>query len=306
MRAMKSSKYAGSVKSEIEKWEQRLQLVTRTLEEWAECQKTWMSLERVFSAQDMQEQLPTEAAKFAVISKSWKQIMLQTRGKPKVLSSVMSRKNLIGNFQRHKRRWVTLKKKIQMFLDVKRSNFPRFYFLSDQELIAIISHARNPERVQPHFIKCFDAIEDVDFRHEKGQDDIDGAPQLVITAMKSPQGECVAFNEPVRVDGCAAEDIFSSIEVAMRSSLRSKLLEAIKMYPSGKMKRWISAFPAQCVLAADQIVWTKKVESGDTDTSRSTIEELVQYSRVSFLAQCALRSAISSYKTCTTVTSYRT
>lgn len=73
----------------------------------------------------------------------------------------------------------------------------RFYFLSNDELLEILSQTRNPQAVQPHLRKCFDAISQLEFglltpttpgegeTGEKIQYNND------ILAMVSPEGEKV-------------------------------------------------------------------------------------------------------------------
>lgn len=46
--------------------------------EWFLCMQTWMYLEVLFSAPDIQRQLPNEARLFTMVDKSWKDIMRRT------------------------------------------------------------------------------------------------------------------------------------------------------------------------------------------------------------------------------------
>lgn len=47
------------------------------------------------------------------------------------------------------------------YLETKRISFPRFFFLSDEDLLDILARSRDPENFQKHLNKCFEAINQV-------------------------------------------------------------------------------------------------------------------------------------------------
>lgn len=52
------SRYVAEIREEVEKLEKKLMLISEIIDEWLTCQRQWMYLENIFSAEDIQKQLP--------------------------------------------------------------------------------------------------------------------------------------------------------------------------------------------------------------------------------------------------------
>ena len=47
---------------------------------------------------------------------------------------------------------------LKSYLETKRHIFPRFYFMSNSDVLEVLGQSKRPENVQPHLKKCFDNI----------------------------------------------------------------------------------------------------------------------------------------------------
>jgi len=253
LQTMLGSRFIAGVKDEVETWDKKLGLLSDTLDEWVSCQRQWMYLENIFSAEDIQRQLPAEASKFTSVDKRWKDAMARTHANPRVLAAVESGDEMLVTFQSCNTLLEEIQKSLDEYLETKRAAFPRFYFLSDDDLLAILSQTREPTAVQPHLQGCFDAMSSLIFG--KG----DQAHEMF--GMISAEKEKVNFVAPVTASG-NVENWLSDVETMMRTTLYEGTKKALREYPGteeGQVKRggWLFAYPSQPVTVVDQIMWTQ-------------------------------------------------
>ena len=78
-------------------------------------------------------------------------------------------------------------KSLNEYLHSKQLKFPRFFFLSNDDLLHILSQTKEPVRVQDHLNKCFEGITRLNFEPET--DNIKG--------MYSAFGEYIEFDKAV-------------------------------------------------------------------------------------------------------------
>ncbi|KAJ3226918.1 Dynein heavy chain 6, axonemal [Clydaea vesicula] len=247
---IKGSRFIGPIKTEVDKWDKQLSLFSETLDAWLVCQRNWLYLESIFSAPDIQRQLPDEARMFSQVDRSWKDVMrkvsrnsnaMKAGTMPGVLEIMQQNNILLDQIQ----------KCLEDYLESKRLLFPRFYFLSNEELLEILSQTRNPQAVQPHLSKCFDAIKSLEFNSLDSK-------AIDIVAMISPEGERVPFLKTIKARG-NVESWLGSVEEAMVAVLRKLLKVSLGEYEDSKRSDWVREHVGQIVVTGNQVIWCRDV-----------------------------------------------
>lgn len=122
-------------------------------------------------------------------------------------------------------------------MEKKRSVFARFYFLSNDELLEILSQTKEVRNVRPHLRKVFEAISDLTFEDDD-----------TMWAMHSAEGEIVDFVKRIDPKDRNVEYWMGDVEKMMTASVRAVLLKSILDYTERPRTEWVTMHPGQCVL----------------------------------------------------------
>lgn len=155
--SMKSSKFFLAFEKQVDHWERALTRVVEIIELLLTVQRQWMYLENIFGTDDIRKQLPKESAIFDSVNVVWKitlERMLQDRNVLKATHLPDLNETLTDMNSKLEK----VQKSLDMYLETKRMYFPRFYFISNDDLLEILGQAKDPNAIQSHLKKCFDNI----------------------------------------------------------------------------------------------------------------------------------------------------
>uniref|UniRef100_A0A8B9T0C6 Dynein axonemal heavy chain 7 n=1 Tax=Anas platyrhynchos TaxID=8839 RepID=A0A8B9T0C6_ANAPL len=264
---MCGSPFIKPIEAECRAWEEKLTLMQDILDSWLKCQATWLYLEPIFSSEDIIAQMPEEGRKFGVVDTYWKDIMAQVVKDTRVLVAT-EQPMMLDRFQEANILLEDIQKGLNTYLEKKRLFFPRFFFLSNDELLEILSETKDPLRVQPHLKKCFEGIAKLEFTED-----------LEILGMISSEKEKFPFIDkiyPMNAKGMV-EKWLLQVEEMMLASVRQVLQDGIKGYIEVPRKTWVLQWPGQVVICVSSIYWTEEVSEAIT---KGTLQDFLEKSNL--------------------------
>ena len=139
--SMLFSPFKKPFEEEIMNWFNTLKKISDLIEEWLKLQLNWMYLQPIFESPDIAKQLIRESKNFRSIDNFWK----STMNKCKEIELVLRISQIEELFEKIRDSNISLdniQKSLNNYLENKRGKFARFYFLSNNELLEILSQAK--------------------------------------------------------------------------------------------------------------------------------------------------------------------
>lgn len=254
--AMSTSRFVKPFEAQIKLWEETLKSMQDILDNWLKVQATWLYLEPIFSSEDIMRQMPVEGKMFKAVDNTWRVSMAQTYAEPGCIQ-VARRAGFLDSLIEANARLEQIQKGLNDYLETKRLAFPRFFFLSNDELLEILAETKDPLRVQPHLKKCFDGIAKLQFQ-----------PNLDITAAFDPKDEKLDFpyekvnHKKINPNdsGGNVEKWLIEVEVMMKKSLAYAIDFSMKDFLQSDRIEWLKRWQGQVIICINQIRWCVDVE----------------------------------------------
>jgi len=201
----------------------------------------------------------------------------------------------IANLQKSLERLADLLAKIQKalgeYLERERAAFPRFYFVGDEDLLELIGNSRDVVRVQKHFRKMFAGLHSLKLSEDMS----------TITGINSKEGESIPLRKPISfARNPKINDWLSSLEIEMKQSLAASTAEATQEFASlfktafdrTQFLSFLNRFPAQVVVLATQIVWTRSVEEALSQETAKSESLTVVHDRIEHVLQALAETVL--------------
>ena len=278
MGMMSQGKYVEHFKDTVEDWREKLKMVDNVTTVWLKVQKNWRRLVNIFvKSEDIRVQLPEDTKRFEALDKDFRDLMIEASQVPEVIPACNSDRKAMLEEQ-----LVILEqceKALNEYLGEKKKAFPRFYFVSDQALLDILSNGNNPHKVAEYLADCFDGMKDLKFNLDAG-----GSKLKSAKGMFSKENEYVEFTGGDFVAEGAVETWLSNLEFKMRQTLADILEHARGTADLWEVEipreDWLRGYCAQLALVTTQIIWTEEVNKAFDDLEGGSESAMKEYLKI--------------------------
>ncbi|CAB3257081.1 unnamed protein product [Arctia plantaginis] len=260
---MRGSAFVKPFESQVKAWYDKIIRTNATIDEWDKVQSQWLYLLPIFSCKDILVQMSEEGVMFVEVNNIFRRYMDYVDKDPNVIE-LAGTDGVLEEFKIASVYLEKIKNGVNNYLEKKRFYFPRFFFLSNNEMFEILSEINNPYKVQRYLNKVFVGINKLVLDEE-----------FNISAMVSKEGEHVKFLEIISIHATrgSVEKWLVQVEAQMLKAVKSETELSYYDYQKLARPKWILIWKGMAVLAASQIHWAAGVHGALNTHKLSQLKE---------------------------------
>ena len=250
LQAIVGSRFAARWTELIQHWEQKLHTINECIEIWIIVQQKQLYLQNIFcGSDDIRTQLSVEAKCFDDAVGVFIGIMNDVLVNSNIVRCCCAaeRQSALNELSK---KLDFCQKRLSNYLDSKRNIYPRFYFISDDELLDLLGSSSEPRSINAHVTKIMENVRTIVFEHN------------FMKGISSDEGELVKFKEVISCVG-STECWMITLEEEIKRSLWAYTKSAIYFYAENERDKWIFSVRTlgMNTVISTQVWWTWKVES---------------------------------------------
>jgi len=253
----------------VDHWQGILMNVSEVLELLSSVQTNWKYLETIFlDSVEISKQLPNEVEKFLAVHQQWLQVVQAVQTDLHLLQHLPPHSSLIDTLQHQMEQLERIQHSLDQFLQQKRIIYPRFYFLSNENLLELLGAARDLTVINKHIHKFFAGIQTLDYIPGQGEE-----KPTVVTAIRGKDNEVFTILKPIVVEG-DVEQWLVNVDIQMVDTLekilQTSLLSVTKVggyhrCTPQQLLPLINTMLGSMLILSGQIIWTSKITSSLMD-----------------------------------------
>ncbi|XP_046384032.1 dynein axonemal heavy chain 12-like [Ischnura elegans] len=263
MQIISGSAFAKPYAYLYKEWTEKLFLMNENIDLWKKVQSLWLYLLPVFSLAETPESLKKEKPLFKAADSFVKNVIREVSNTPNVIKYA-GQLQLLKDSQVVYETLCNILAGMNKYIEEACLSFPRFFFISNEEVMIVLTHANDLTGIKKYLGKCFAGIYDLNV------DD-----SLNIVSMISAEGEEVPLKTIIKVKdfGNRTDKWMLQLESEMRSTLKEVIKESVNDYPMKERTDWLKCWPAQVIECVSIVYWTAYVsEQFEMNASWETVE----------------------------------
>lgn len=264
-----SSKYSLFLKNRAENLQKNVLFLQELIEKWLETQSKWLYFLRIFSMNEVRRDLVSQASAFESIDKTLKNLIRRLSLNP-IVTKILKTVGLNEQFVKFLENFSKIEKDLEIYLDAKRGVFARLCFLSNEELLDLLSKCQDIQQIQPFLLKIFENVSQINVSND-----------LSIESIKSQENEVLPLKKLTYFKGSLEiwlESLQNSIQDTLRKLLRQGLQEIMVLGLS--RIDYISKEIGQIGGLVLFINWTMAIEGVLIEKNQKNLEEIYDISMV--------------------------
>ncbi|CAG9819767.1 unnamed protein product [Phaedon cochleariae] len=245
---MRSSVFVKPHEKEVMRFYTKILNIKSTIEAWGKVQKDILKLLPIFRNERMTIIAPKETALFSQTSKVYGYFIGMISHDSRIMK-IVETTDITKAIEACSSDLEVIDKGIISYLNLTRLSFPRLYFLSNVELLEVVSDPKHALKSGKFLIKLFPGIHSLNTNN------------TYILGISNSQSEKLEFACPIsKLKDNKVETLCSQLEEQMRASLKSQMGNCFKTFKRTDLKNKLPLYCEQILRVVSQIFWTDNME----------------------------------------------